>query len=304
MSTTYTLERLDTADFDATGAALQFTLLAGAPGPQGPAGPQGDPGPTGATGATGPQGPQGDPGPTGATGPQGDTGPAGATGATGPQGPQGDPGPTGATGPQGPQGDPGPTGATGPQGPAGPNLVDGTTSTSLTGYLKGNGTVVSASTTVPNTDVTGLGDSATRNVGTTAGTVCAGDDSRLTNSRTPTGSAGGALSGTYPNPTQTVSGNLFVSAPTDGTLVLTSSARFGYTIASLHNLKTSSGTLTLSIQINGVNVGGLSSLAVTSTPQSPTATSANVVAVGDRVTAVVTGSATPADLEFSANLTR
>ncbi|XGC79971.1 tail fiber domain-containing protein [Bdellovibrio bacteriovorus] len=40
----------------------------------------------------------------------------------------------------------------------------------------------------------------TLNVGTVAGTVAAGDDARFTNSRPPNGSAGGALSGTYPNP--------------------------------------------------------------------------------------------------------
>lgn len=41
----------------------------------------------------------------------------------------------------------------------------------------------------------GLGDSATRNVGTTAGTVAAGDDARLTNSRTPTAHASSHVSG-------------------------------------------------------------------------------------------------------------
>lgn len=50
------------------------------------------------------------------------------------------------------------------------------------------------------TRVTGLGNASTRNVGTTAGTVAAGDDTRLSNARIPTGAAGGVLSGTYPNP--------------------------------------------------------------------------------------------------------
>ncbi len=45
-----------------------------------------------------------------------------------------------------------------------------------------------------------LGDSAALDVGATAGTVAAGDDPRLSDSRTPTGGAGGVLSGSYPNP--------------------------------------------------------------------------------------------------------
>lgn len=40
-----------------------------------------------------------------------------------------------------------------------------------------------------------LGNSATRNVGTTAGTVCAGDDSRLSDARTPTAHASSHVTG-------------------------------------------------------------------------------------------------------------
>lgn len=64
-----------------------------------------------------------------------------------------------------------------------------------------------------------LGNAAGLDVGTTAGTVAAGDDARLSDSRPPTGGAGGVLSGSYPNP------GFAVDMATQAELDLVSSAK-------------------------------------------------------------------------------
>ena len=203
----------------------------GSTGPTGATGPAGAPGAPGTAGATGARGPAGDTGPAGPAGPSGPagatgaTGPAGATGATGPAGPDGPEGPAGPIGPQGPAGPigpQGPAGPIGPQGPAGPQGPPGPSGTidgvaaggDLTGTYPnptiGTGKVTSAKIfdgTLGLADFSPLlvgGTAATpslRTLGTGASDAAAGNDPRLSDARTPTGTASGDLTGSYPAPT-------------------------------------------------------------------------------------------------------
>ncbi len=112
-------------------------------------------------------------------GPRGLTGTTGATGPTGPTGDTGPAGPTGPTGPTGPAGDTGPAGPTGPTGPTGP-AAD--TSALL---VKANNLSDLTSASTARTNL-GLGTAAVADTGTGASNVILGNDSRLTDTRTPT----------------------------------------------------------------------------------------------------------------------
>ena len=80
---------------------------------------------------------------------------------------------------------------------------------------------------------------------------------------------------------------------------LDSSAPFGYIITGVRGIRTGSGTVTANLAINGTSVTGLGVVAVTTTPQTISATALNKVNVGDRLTVAFTNGGTAQNVEFT-----
>lgn len=102
------------------------------------------------------------------------------------------------------------------------------------------------------------------------------------------------------NPSQHM-GNLHWINPTltPTPISLVPYAEYGFTINRLNNLSVSAGSLTVSFFINGTPITGLTNLVVTTSPQNPAATAANLVSTGDEITMNISAVSGPQNLKFS-----
>ena len=80
-------------------------------------------------------------------------------------------------------------------------------------------------------------------------------------------------------------------------------AQYAYTINQL-KIISASGTCTVAVKINGVDVTGISAVAVSSTIATANASAANIVAVGDKITLVTTSNSALTNLQASLKTTR
>lgn len=85
--------------------------------------------------------------------------------------------------------------------------------------------------------------------------------------------------------------------------VLDQYASYAYTINTL-KIITASGTVTAAVKINGTAVTGISAVSVSSTIATGTASAANTVAIGDRVTLETSSNSTALDMAFTLKVTR
>ena len=92
--------------------------------------------------------------------------------------------------------------------------------------------------------------------------------------------------------------------PDNDTIYVTVSAPYPFTINSIQNLQTSSGTINVTVNINGTPVTGLNAVGASSTSMDYTATAANSVLEGDEVSIVFSANSSSADLRGTILITQ
>ncbi|MGI9293518.1 MAG: hypothetical protein ACR2PS_06000 [Pseudomonadales bacterium] len=98
--------------------------------------------------------------------------------------------------------------------------------------------------------------------------------------------------------------NVFVTGPLVRSYPILTSSPSAFNIASLTGFL-ASGTVTVSVEIDGVPVPGLTGVVLTTTEQTFNASgTSDYVAVGARVTLNITSITTPVDLELTVHCTR
>lgn len=94
-----------------------------------------------------------------------------------------------------------------------------------------------------------------------------------------------------------------IQSPRNKTHYLFLNAPFACTIDEI-TVKTSTGTVTMAVEIEGTAVTGLGSISVTSSKATSTASAANTVAAGDEVTMILSAVNATVDLSFTLEYTR
>lgn len=228
-------------------------------------------------GFNGKDGKDGSTGPRGFKGDQGDKGDTGVQGFPGPKGPKGDQGNEGPKGSKGERGDKGEKGSPGRTevtfGGVGKFVLDSNSATnSLIKHAKAR--FATLKNLVAGSNVTITDNGSTLTIASTGGT---GGSDKM--------------------------GNFYWATPSATTIPLISYATYAFTINELFSLATTSGSIVLSVKINGVAVTGLDSLTVNSTPQNVLATALNTVVVGDQITLVLTSNLSSVGLIFTMKAT-
>lgn len=134
-----------------------------------------------------------------------------------------------------------------------------------------------------------LGTAAAKNVGTTSGTVAAGDDSRITGALSSSSTITDALVGR-------------IQSPANQTYMLALKVPFGFTITETTTI-CESGTCTATFKINTTALGGTAN-SVSTTEQSQAQSTSNTGSAGDDIQVTISSNSSCVGMSFHVKYTR